>query len=246
MRQKFTIEAETRSEQGTGASRRLRHAGLVPGIVYGGKAPPQSITVNHNALWKHLKHEAFYSAILTLKIGDSTEQVVLKDLHRQPVRDTVMHLDLQRVLADVAIRIRVPLHFSGAEIAPGVKTGGGLMEHLLNDVEVECLPAFLPESFEIDVSGLELNDSIHLSQIALPEGVSLVELIRGNDEAVVAVHLPRIEEEEPVVEGAAEVPASAQKAPDAKGGAAAKGGAPAKGAAPAKAAPAAKPPAKKK
>jgi len=219
MRQKFTIEAEPRSLQGTGASRRLRRAGQVPAIVYGGKSEPKMISVNHNELWKHLKHETFYSAIVTLKIGAESEQVVLKDLHRHPVRETVMHMDLQRVLADVLLRVRVPLHFKGAEVAPGVKVGGGIVEHLLNDVEVECLPANIPEPFEIDVSALNLNESIHLSQIKLPEGVELVELKHDNDLAVVAVHVPRAVEEEPVVEAAAEVPASAQKAPDAKGGA---------------------------
>jgi large subunit ribosomal protein L25 len=234
MKQKFTIEAESRSVQGTGASRRLRHAGLVPAIVYGGKSEPKMITVNHNELWKNLKHETFYSAIITLKIGAESEQVVLKDLHRHPVRETVMHMDLQRVLADVLLRVRVPLHFKGADVAPGVKVGGGVVEHLLNDVEVECLPANIPEPFEIDVSALALNESIHLSQIKLPEGVELVELKHDNDLAVVAIHVPRAAEEEPVVEAAAtEVPAANQKAPDAKGGAkpaaaAAKPAAPAK------------------
>lgn len=222
MRQKFTIEAEPRTEQGTGASRRLRRAGRVPAIVYGGKSEPKMISVNHNELWKNLKHETFYSAIATLKIGDETEQVVLKDLHRHPVRETVMHMDLQRVLADVLLRVRVPLHFKGADIAPGVKTGGGIAEHLLNDVEVECLPANIPEPFEIDVSALNLNEAIHLSQIKLPEGVELVELKHDNDLAIVAVHLPRAVEEEPVVEAAAEVPATAQKAADAKAAAGAK------------------------
>jgi large subunit ribosomal protein L25 len=218
MRETFVIDAVARSEQGTGASRRLRRTGMVPAIVYGGKKEPQSIAVNHNELWKHLKHESFYSHILTLKLGDESEQVVLKDLHRHPVRDEVMHMDLQRVLADVAIRIRVPLHFKGADIAPGVKTSGGMMEHLLNEVEVECLPRFLPEFIEVDVSGLNLHDSIHLSQLPLSEGVTLVELKHGNDEAVVAVHLPRAAraEEEAAAATPAEVPAANQKAPEAK------------------------------
>lgn len=227
MRQKFTIEAEARTEQGTGASRRLRHAGRVPAIVYGGKSEPKMISVNHNELWKQLKHETFYSAIVTLKIGGESEQVVLKDLHRHPVRETVMHMDLQRVLADVLLRVRVPLHFKGADVAPGVKVGGGVVEHLLNDVEVECLPANIPEPFDIDVSALNLNESIHLSQIKLPEGVELVELKHDNDLAIVAVHVPRAVEEEPVAESAAaEVPAANQKAADPK--AAAKPAAPAK------------------
>jgi large subunit ribosomal protein L25 len=216
MKQKFVIEAEARSEQGTGASRRLRHAGSVPGIVYGGKKEPQKIAVNHNELWKQLKLEAFYSAIITLNIGGESEQVVLKDLHRHPVREQVLHLDLLRIQADVALRIRVPLHFKGGDVAPGVKTGGGYVEHLLNEVEVECLPKDLPEAFEIDISGLNVNESIHLSQIALPEGVSFVELKHDNDLAVVAIHLPKAAEEEEAAPASAEVPAANQKAPDAK------------------------------
>lgn len=218
MSKNFVVTAEVRAEQGTGASRRLRRVGKVPGIVYGGSKAPQSITVVHNDLWNSLKNEAFYSKILTLNIGSESEQVVLKDLHRHPVRGEVMHLDLQRVLADVAIRMRVPLHFKGGDIAPGVKTGGGLLEHLVNEAEVECLPRFLPEFIEVDVSGLNVNESVHLSQLVLPEGVTLVELKHDNDLAVVAVHLPRAAKaEEDAAEAAAvaEVPASAQKAPEA-------------------------------
>lgn len=192
MNQTFVVTAEARVDQGKGASRRLRRTGRLPAIVYGGNKPPQSISVDHNELWKSLKHEAFYSKILTLNIGSDTEQVVLKDLHRHPVRAEVMHMDLQRVLADVEIRIRVPLHFKGEDIAPGVKTGGGMLDHLMNEVEVECLPAALPEFLELDVSAMEVGDSIHLSQIPLPAGVTLVELKHDNDEAVVAVHMPRV------------------------------------------------------
>ena len=191
MKQNYVVNAEPRVDQGKGASRRLRRTGRLPAIVYGGQKAPQSISVDHNELWKNLKHEAFYSKILTLNIGSESEQVVLKDLHRHPVREEVMHMDLQRVQANVAIRIRVPLHFKGADIAPGVKTGGGMLEHLLNEVEVECLPANLPEYLELDVSTMEVGDSVHLSQIPLPEGVTLVELKHDNDEAVVAIHQPR-------------------------------------------------------
>ncbi len=221
MAQGFVVNAEPRDEQGTGASRRLRRTGRLPAIVYGGNKAPQSLSVNHNELWKSLKQESFYSKILTLKIGSESEQVVLKDLHRHPVRDEVMHMDLQRVLADVAIHMRIPLHFKGEAVAPGVKTGGGIFEHLANEVEVECLPKFLPEFIEVDVSAMNVNDAIHLSQLAIPEGVTLVELKHDNDQAVVAVHLPRAAKEEeevaPAADAAAttEVPASAQKAPDA-------------------------------
>lgn len=217
MKENFVVTAEVRKEQGTGASRRLRHAGQVPAILYGGKKEPVMLTVNHNQLLQHLKTEAFFSHILTVDIAGSKEQAVLKDLHRHPVRDQILHMDLQRVLADVALRMQVPLHFKGADVAPGVKTGGGFIEHHLNQVEVECLPKHLPEYIEVDLSAMELNDAIHLSQLKLPEGVALVELKHGRDPSVVALHLPRqVVEEEPVAAPAsAEVPATAQKAPEA-------------------------------
>lgn len=223
MKESFVVTAGPRTAHGTGASRRLRRTGKVPAIVYGGKGEPQMLEVDHNDLWNQLKNEAFYSRILTLQTGEGRQQVVLKDLHRHPVRGTVMHMDLQRVLADVAIRMRVPLHFKGEEVAPGLKTGGGIFEHVLNEVEIECLPKDLPEFIEIDVSAMNVNDAIHLSELKLPEGVELLELRHGNDGAVVSIHLPRavVEEvEEAPAEGAipAEVPASAQKAPEAKAG----------------------------
>ncbi|WP_420466087.1 50S ribosomal protein L25/general stress protein Ctc [Panacagrimonas sp.] len=215
MKQSFTVNAEPRVDQGKGASRRLRRTGHLPAIVYGGNKPPQSITVNHNELWKHLKHEAFYSKILTLNIGAESEQVVLKDLHRHPVREEVMHMDLQRVLADVLIRMRVPVHFKGGDIAPGVKTGGGMIDHLMNEVEVECLPANLPEFLELDVSAMDVGESLHLSQLPVPEGVTLVELKHDNDAPVVSLHLPRVaveeEEETPAAEAAAEEPKKDEK-----------------------------------
>ncbi len=213
MREAFVVEAEVRTTQGKGASRRLRHEGKIPAIIYGGKGQPRSITVNHNELSKHLKIEAFYSHILTVKIDGVSEQAVLKDLHRHPVRDEIMHMDLQRVLADQLLRMHVPLHFKGAEIAPGIKTGGGIIEHHLIQVEVECLPKDLPEFLEVDLSALNVNEAVHLSQIKLPEHVALVELKHGNDASVAAVHLPRAAvEPEPVAEAAtAEVPATAQK-----------------------------------
>jgi len=218
MKEAFVVEAEVRSTHGKGASRRLRREGKVPAILYGGKGEPQSITVDHNELSKQLKVEAFYSHILTVKIGGNTEQAVLKDLHRHPVRDEIMHMDLQRVLADQLLRMHVPLHFKGAEIAPGVKTGGGIIEHHLIQVEVECLPKDLPEFIEVDLSGLNVNEAVHLSQLKLSAGVALVELKHDNDVSVAAVHLPRaaVAEETPAEAPSAEVPATAQKAPEAK------------------------------
>jgi large subunit ribosomal protein L25 len=220
MKESFVITAESRSTQGKGASRRLRHTGKIPAILYGGKSAPQPITVDHNELSKHLKTEAFYSHILTVNLDGKNEQAVLKDLHRHPVRDEIMHMDLLRVLADQLLRMHVPLHFKGAEVAPGVKTGGGIIEHHLIQVEVECLPKDLPEFLEVDLSQLNVNEAVHLSQLTLPEHVTLVQLKHGNDASVAAVHLPRaaVEPEPEVAPVAAEVPATAQKAAEAKPG----------------------------
>src|SRR5689334_25209416 len=139
---------------------------------------------------KHLETEAFYSHILTLKFGDKEQQAVLKDIQRHPALPVLLHFDFQRVFADVAIRMQVPLHFKGGESCPGVKVDGGLVEHHLSQVEVECLPKDLPEFIEVDLSKMELNDAIHLSHLKLPAGVALVELKHGKDPSVAAVHIP--------------------------------------------------------
>lgn len=227
MKENFVVNAEPRADHGKSASRRLRHEGKVPAIVYGGKDQPVAVTLSQNEMGKHLHVEAFYSHLLTLNLSGKSEQVVLKDLHRHPVTGLAMHVDFQRVLADKALRMHVPLHFINSEIAPGVKTGGGIVEHMLNQVEVECLPKYLPEFIEVDLKAMEVNDSIHLSQLTLPEGVVLMQLKHNNDQAVVAVHLPRaaVEEEVPVAAPAAEVPATAQKAPAASAAAAPAAGA---------------------
>ena len=225
MKENFVINAEVRADQGKGASRRLRHTGKVPAVLYGGNEPAQSLSINHNELRNHLKTEAFYSHILTLDVGGKVQQVVLKDLQRHPVRHLdIVHLDLYRILADKLLRRQVPLHFSGAEIAPGVKLAGGKLEHLHNEVEVECLPKDLPEFIEVDCSALELNHSIHLSDLKLPEGVKLPGLLRGKDDGICAIHAPKVAAEvvadaAPV---AAEVPAANQKAPAAAAAAPAK------------------------
>ncbi len=219
----FVVTAEPRADQGKGASRRLRRAGKVPAVLYGGKGETQMLSLSHNEISKHVQTEAFFSHILTLKTQDGSQQVVIKDLQRNPVNESIIHADFLRVLADVAIRMQVPLHFKGGEIAPGVKVGGGVVEHHVNQVEVECLPKDLPEFIEVDLSGLEINDAIHMSQLKVPAGVELVDLRLGKDASVAAVHIPRavVEEEiAPAAEAApAEVPATAQKAPDAAAGA---------------------------
>ncbi|MDT0497592.1 50S ribosomal protein L25/general stress protein Ctc [Algiphilus sp. W345] len=192
MSENFIVNAEVRDAQGTSASRRLRRAGRVPAIIYGGDLSVQQLSVEHRELAKHLETEAFYSHVLTIKVGDKEEQAVLKDLQRHPAKPIIMHADFLRVRNDQTIRMHVPVHFKGAEIAVGVKTGGGLLEHLVNEIEVECLPQNLPEFIEIDVTQLNVGESVHMSELTLPEGVELVELKHGNDAAVAAIHLPRI------------------------------------------------------
>lgn len=194
MTDQFVVVAKSREAQGTGASRRLRNSGWVPAIIYGGDEPPRSIAVEHKELVKHLNVEAFYSHILSLEVEGKAESVVIKDLQRHPAKPIILHADFLRVRADHAIRVRVPLHFDGAEGAPGVKQGG-VLEHLITDVDVECLPGNLPEYLSVDVSALEIDETIHLSDLALPEGVELMELKHENDAAVAAIHLPRVAKE---------------------------------------------------
>lgn len=238
MKEAFVVNAELRTDQGKAASRRLRRTGKVPAIVYGGKEPAQQLALSHHEMQKHLETEAFYSHILTLKFDGKEQQAVLKDIQRHPAEPILMHFDFQRVFADVAIRMEVPLHFIGGDKCPGVKVDGGLVEHQLVQVEIECLPRDLPEFIEVDLSNMKLNETIHLSQLKLPAGVVLIELRHGNDQTVASVHIPKkIEEEVPVAEVApAEVPAmavksdaelAAQKAAEAGGKPAAPGAKPA-------------------
>ncbi len=216
MKDNFVVSAELRADQGKGASRRLRRDGKIPAIVYGGEEAPINIEVSANEMGKHLKVEAFYSHLLKLEIGGKAQTVVLKDLQRHPVTGYASHADFQRVLANKALRMHVPLHFTGAEIAPGVKTGGGIVEHQLNQVEVECLPADLPEFINVDLSKLEVNESVHLAQLTLPKGVTLIQLKHGNDQSVASVHLPRAAVAEEEAPAAAPAEGAAAPAADAK------------------------------
>jgi len=188
----FELTAEPRTDMGKGASRRLRRDGKVPAIIYGGNKDPEAVTLSHNELLRNLAHEAFYSHILTVKSGGTETSAILRDLQRHPSKPVILHADLQRVSATESLRTHVPLHFSGEEVSPGVKAGG-LVSHELTDVQVECLPKNLPEFIEVDISGMGIGDSIHLSGLALPAGVELVELARGEDHdlAVVSIHAKR-------------------------------------------------------
>jgi large subunit ribosomal protein L25 len=228
MRTSFELDAEFRETQGKGASRRLRHQGKVPAILYGGHAAARSLTLNHQKLLIMLDNERFYSTILNLKVGDQTQAAILKDVQRHPYKNAVLHIDFQRVEENEKIRISVPLHFTGAAVSPGVKSQGGIVSHMRTETEVSCLPKDLPEFIEVDISGLSLNDSIHLSQLKVPDGVTLVELAK-DDAAVVAIHSPRAEEPEPTAAAAGAAPADgAAAAPAAAGADAAKKAEPAK------------------
>jgi large subunit ribosomal protein L25 len=218
MKTSFELIAEFREDQGKGASRRLRRAGRVPAILYGGERGPRALSLDHTKLQLALENEKFYSSIMQLKVGDQSQAAILRDVQRHPWRNQVVHVDLQRVYENETIRLAVPLHYTGEAGAPGVKTEGGMMSHLRNELVVECLPKDLPEFLEVDCSGLHLNQSLKVSDIKLPAGVVSVELLSGKDPSVVAVHAMRAEEvEAPAApaEGAAAAaaPAAAAAAP---------------------------------
>lgn len=231
MAQTHNIKVEKRNDEGKGASRRLRHAGFVPAIVYGGEVKPVSIQLQHKDVWHASQNEWFYASILDLNLGGDVQKVLLRDMQRHPFKQLVLHLDFQRVNENEAIRLRVPLHFLNQEVSPAGKTSGIVITHEMNDVEVSCLPRYLPEFIEIDLSELAIDATIHLSELKLPEGVEIPELRFGkeHDHAVVVAREIREEIEEPAAEVEGEVAAAPA--------AGAKGAAPAKGA-PAKAAPA--------
>ncbi|MBS4097796.1 MAG: 50S ribosomal protein L25/general stress protein Ctc [Sulfuricella sp.] len=178
------INANKRDGQGTGASRRLRRAGRVPGIVYGGAKEAQSIDMDHKELFFGLKNEAAHSSVLMLNLGGEKEMVLLRDYQMHPYKPLVLHVDFQRVDAGHKIHVKVPLHFKNADLAPGVKLGGGVVSHLLTEVDVVCLPADLPEYIDVDLSTLEAGHTIHLSQLSLSAGVEIPALTRGEDQGV--------------------------------------------------------------
>ncbi len=204
----FELTAELREDIGKGASRRLRRSGKVPAVLYGGGRKPRSLTLDHTKLLHQMEQEAFYNSVLTLKVGKKDQACVVKDVQRHPAKRHIWHVDFQRIRADEKIRMDIPFHFIGEDVAPGVKTAGGVVSHLMSDVDIICLPKDLPEYIEVDVSQLELDEMIHLSEVKIPEGVEIVGLggDAEHDPAVVTIHRPRVEvEEEPeAVEGEAE------------------------------------------
>jgi large subunit ribosomal protein L25 len=181
------INASKREAQGTGASRRLRRAGRVPGIVYGGGKDAQAVDVDHKELYFSLKNEAFHSSVLTMNLDGGKESVLLRDFQMHPYKPLVLHVDFQRVDATHKVHLKVPLHFVNADTAPGVKLGGGVVNHILTEVDVSCLPSALPEYITVDLGQLEVGQSLHLSNLKLPAGVELTALSRGDDHGVVNI-----------------------------------------------------------
>ncbi len=222
MSAKFEINAEPRAAKGTGASRRLRRAGKVPAILYGAGKPPVMIALDHHAMWQHLHNERFHTAILTVRLGEETDQAILRDWQVHPYRREILHIDLQRISASERIHMKVPLHFVGEDVAPGVKQQGGIVSHLMTEVDVTCLPHQLPEFLTVDLSKLSIGESVHLSDLSLPEGVQITALAHGGDDlAVATIHAARVHEEEvtPVAEAAVAAEAAPAAAASVEGAA---------------------------
>ena len=206
----ISINAVKRDVKGTGASRRARRAGNVPGVVYGGGQVAVNLEMNLKELFLQFRHEAFHASILDLILDGKKESVLLRDYQMHPVRNTIQHIDFQRVSANEKVHVRIPFHFMHEDTAPGVKIGGGIVAHIMTEAEVSCLPKDLPEFIEVDLAALELGDSVHLSQISLPKGVEFVALAHGNDAAVAAIAKTRggISDDD-----ATDTPASTEEAP---------------------------------
>jgi len=215
----FELNAKPRTQTGRGPNRRLRRTGWVPAIIYGGKGAPRNIALEHDDLAHHLDNEAFFSHIIRIKVeSGKSEDVILRALQRHPARPFVEHADFQRVVADELLRMSVPLHFIGDEECPGVVEENGIVEHSLNEVEIECLPRHLPEYIEVDCRELNVNDSIHLSELVMPANVTLVALMGEpeegeedyRDQTVVTVSLPRAAVEEDAEQAEEEAAGEAQ------------------------------------
>ena len=212
------VVAFERSVQGTGASRRLRNSGKTPGIVYGSKDPALVIELDHNALFHALRKEAFHSSILDLEVGGKTQQVLLRDYQMHPFKPLVLHIDFQRVSATEKVHMSIPLHFTNAETSTAVKLQGAVISHILNDLEVSCLPADLPEFIEVDLSKIEVGHSIHAKDVTLPKGVALVLHVSHENPVIANARIPTVKaaETEETAAPAAAAPAAAAPAADTK------------------------------
>lgn len=214
MSDQFELIARKRARSGTNLVRRLRREGDVPAVIYGGEKENLSIAINHDVLFHSLEKEEFHSAIIVINTDGEQEQAILRDVQRHPHKINILHADFQRVEQNKELTMSLPIHFIGEEDCIGVKNDGGVLSHLMNDVEIICLPKDLPEHIELDVSQLELNDSLHLSDIKLPEGVNITTLLydeeNEHDYAVVSVLAPRIEVEPEDLEDAEEAAEGAE------------------------------------
>ena len=199
------VNAKKRDVQGSGASRRLRREGLVPGVLYGGDKPAESIILNHKDLFLQVRHEAFHSSILMMKLEGDTHMALLRDLQWHPYKQQILHADFQRVDKSHKIHIKVPLHFVNQETSPGVKLGHGLVSHVITELDVECLPGNLPEFIEVDLGEMQLGQSIHVSDLKLGEGVEVVAHLKAENPVVAVVTPPKVVAEE--------TPAAAAAAP---------------------------------
>ncbi len=190
----FELNAELRSDMGKGASRRLRrNADMVPAILYGAGRDPQPLSIAHKDLYKALENEAFFSHIITIKADGKKQEAILKDLQRHPAKDRIMHADFLRIQMDQEITVEVPLHFMNEDSCVGVKQGGGNISHNMSVLEVTCLPGDLPEFIEVDIAELDVGESIHMSELTLPQGLTIPSLQLGDDHdhVVVSVNAPK-------------------------------------------------------
>ena len=223
MRIAFELSAEPRNDQGKGASRRLRHSGKVPAILYGAHMEPTRLSLEHHKILPLVADEKFFSSIISINVGAQKQPVIVKDVQMHPARNAVVHVDLQRVLENEKIRLHLPIHFKAAAASPGVKTQGGVVSHHMADMEVVCLPKDLPEYIELDLSGMNLNDTLYVSDIKVPAGVTISALAHGANPPVVSIHAPRVAEPEPTAEAAATpVEGAVAAAPAVEGAAGAK------------------------
>ncbi|MEJ2139879.1 MAG: 50S ribosomal protein L25/general stress protein Ctc [Gammaproteobacteria bacterium] len=214
MAEELDLIAEFRTDTGKGSSRRLRRAGKVPAIIYGAGREPRALTLDHNALLKAAEEESFFSSILNVKVGDNVRASILKDIQVHPAKRQILHIDLQRVVEDEEIRMNVPIHYINEETCKGVKAGG-TVQKTRTEVEISCFPRYLPEYLEVDIAALELDDILHLSDIKLPEGVEIIDLVSEppHDEAIITVHVLRASAE--TEEAEEEEAAPEEKAKDA-------------------------------
>ena len=200
------VSAFKRDAQGTGASRRLRRSGFVPAVIYGGERAPAMIQLDHNALYHALRKESFHSSVLNIKVDGQAEMAVLRDVQMHPYKQQILHVDLQRVDKDQKIHVKVPLHFVNAEQSPGVKLGGGIPSHVMTELDVACLPGNLPEFIEVDMGSLQVGQSVHLNDVALPAGVEPVAHLKTENPVLASIASSQkgVEEEAPTAAPPAE------------------------------------------